>query len=209
MSRCPLGFALAYAVLASCLLVAPSSAQLSGASSEDSGGVLWTTKPVRVNPDRQALPRLPERAENEAYPKKIYVPQRVKVPDSATFILDGTTYRLIGVAPVQPHYICKEATGKRWSCGLRSRTTLRALIAGKQIACMTVERPDNDVVVVDCETSPGMTLARALLKNGAAVPVPAKGADFTEEVSHAMRTRAGIWSDVTFFTHNRAVADDQ
>ncbi len=209
MSRCPLGAALLYAGMVSFLLVVPSVAQQSGDSGDGRGGVLWTTKPVRVNPDRQALPRLPNRAENEVYPETVYVPHRVKVPDSTTFVFDDTIYRLSGVAAVPPHYICTEATGKRWSCGLRSRTTLRALIAGKQIECSTLTGPDDGVVVVDCETSPGMNLTRALLKNGAAVPAPTKGADFPEDVSHAIRTRVGIWSDVSFFMDNRSVKDAQ
>lgn len=207
MSRGPLAVALVSLVLVAFSQVSPSIAQQSGSPGEQGGAVLWTTVPLRVKPSEQALPRLPGRAANEAYPEKIYVPQSVRVTDSITFVLRGSTFRLTGVKPVPPNYICEEANGKRWSCGLRARTSLRALIAGKAIECKTIEKSGDETVLVDCETSPGMTLARALLLSGFAVPTSKHSADFSDAVLHAITTRAGIWSDETYFTKNSKVAE--
>lgn len=207
MSGGPVAVALLSLVLAAFTQVSPSVAQQSESHGEQGGTLLWTTVPQRVKPSEQALPRLPGRAANEAYPEKIYVPQSVRVTDSITFVLGGSTFRLTGVKPVPPHYVCQEANGKRWSCGLRARTSLRALIAGKAIECKTIKKPGDETVLVDCETSTGLTLARTLLLSGFAVPTSEHSVDFSEAVLHAVTTRAGIWSDEAFFTKNSAVAE--
>ncbi|WP_148259326.1 thermonuclease family protein [Polymorphum gilvum] len=174
--------------------------------------MLWTTKPVRIDPKRQELPRAPDRV--SPYPDTMYVPPSVRVPNSVTFQVKGTVYRLAVLEPVPPQMVCREASGQRWACGLRARMNLRAMIAGKQIACRRIgvaaddgrppeaaPKADPGPVLVDCVRGVDR-IALDLLRSGSAVAARDLGgdlgdlaADLATAEAFARDLRAGIWSD--------------
>lgn len=178
----------------------PSPASPAGLSQEQireriGGAVLWTDKPVRVDPDRFQLRRAPARLAHAAYPDRIYVPRFVRVSDSTSFEIDGRAYRLFNVAPVSTRMICRDVEGRRFACGHRARMTLRGLITGKMLACRAIGGPPSPDRLVACELN-NRSLAEQLVRAGAAqamAPIP----PFLRDAHRfALDLRVGLWSDV-------------
>lgn len=203
MLRCSLSLFVFIVVL---LYFAASSlmAQQNQAVLSTIGELRWTTKPVRVEPSAKSMPITPREGLNGTSPSIVSVPKSVKVLDSITFSVGDKSYRLVNVQPIPPQYVCKDSRGKRWACGLRSRINLRALIAGKQIKCKFPKKPNETLLLVECDSSLGINLARAQLRAGFALPSSKVGSDFSEAVSIAISSRGGIWSDEVFFAANNA-----
>lgn len=163
--------------------------------------VRWTSKPMRVDPAKQTMPRIQDRRLSADYPELLYVPRSVRTPDSVTFVLSAKTYRMTGIDPVPPQKVCKAREGRRWACGLRSRMALRNMISGKQIRCRVLKEMPEGEQLVDCELEYGVRLSEALLKEGAALaetqladPVLATAAETARE------SRNGVWEDPAFFS---------
>ncbi len=150
----------------------------------------------------QKLPRAPDRRLSEPFPDHIYIPKSVRVSDSATFQVDDDIFRLAFLDPVPPQKVCKTVEGRRWSCGLRARTNLRAMIAGKQIKCRHTGQTEQGVRLVNCEVHFGATLAEDLLRSGSAIIKPDAPAELTKAATVGVETRAGIWGDAEFLNAN-------
>ncbi|WP_346911917.1 hypothetical protein [uncultured Roseibium sp.] len=186
-----------------CLCV-PTKAQNAKQTDQDAGNtkVLWTTEPVRVDRKNQKLPRAPDRRLSEPFPDHIYIPKSVRVSDSTTFQVGDDIFRLAFLEPIPPQKVCKTEEGRRWSCGLRARTNLRAMIAGKQIKCRQTGQTEQGVPLVNCEVHFGVTLAEDLLRSGSATMTPDAPVELTKASTFGVETRAGIWSDAEFLNAN-------
>ena len=186
-----------------CLFV-PMKALGDGQTEKDAGNteVLWTTEPVRVDRKNQKLPRAPDRRLSEPFPDHIYIPKSVRVSDSTTFQVGDDMFRLAFLEPIPPQKVCKTVEGRRWSCGLRARTNLRAMIAGKQIKCRKTRQTEQGVPLVNCKVHFGATLAEDLLRSGSAIIKPDAPGELTKASTFGVETRAGIWNDAEFLKAN-------
>ena len=178
------------------------SVQAAIAQEADNAQLLWTTKPVRVQQTEQNLKRLPSKRETSDFPDVMYVRKSVRVTDSVTFQTRTGTFRLAGVDPVPAQQVCKDITGRRWSCGLHSRMNLRGLIAGKQIACKSVSQAENDIHTVDCVLQSGGSITENLLRSGSVLTQAAGTSELAAAEDFAIEMRAGIWSDEDFFQNS-------
>ncbi len=185
-------------------LYMPTRALGDGQTDKDAGNteVLWTTEPVRVDRKNQKMPRAPDRRLSEPFPDHIYIPKSVRVSDSATFQVGDDIFRLAFLDAIPPQKVCKTEEGRRWSCGLRARTNLRAMIAGKQIKCRQTGQTEKGVSLVNCEVHFGATLAEDLLRSGSATVKPDAPVELAKAAIFGVETRAGIWSDVEFLNAN-------
>ncbi|MEP4034696.1 hypothetical protein [Roseibium polysiphoniae] len=174
-----------------------------GSTSGTGEGVLWTDKPVRIDRAKQDLERLPDRRLNEAFPNIMYVPKSVRITDSVTFSYRDEVFRLAHIAPVPSQMVCRAQDGRRWSCGLRARMNLRAMIAGKQFRCRKLAEEATAHYLVECQLANGQTVAELLLRSGSALGVKPIAPDLEQAEAFAISMRAGIWSDADYHSQNQ------
>ncbi len=185
-------------VVCAALLAASTASHAQSAASrgetDPDTKLLWTTKPVRVDPETQALPRAPARRTFDLYPLSLRVPRTVRVTDSTTFVHDGTAYRLTNVSPVPARMICREANGRRWACGLRARMALRSMISGKLIHCRAIDARVQRPVPVACVLGQE-SLAEELVTLGFARALEPVAPFLRDAQTRARNLGAGLWSD--------------
>ncbi|OLP54430.1 hypothetical protein BJF92_03180 [Rhizobium rhizosphaerae] len=108
----------------------------------ESGSLLWTTQPTRIDISRQTYERLPARLPPappvETDPVRFFANHEVIVIDNASFSWRGTTYRIDGIAPLPRKAVCKDVEGRRNACGLRAFKALDNALRGKSVACRPV-----------------------------------------------------------------------
>ena len=91
------------------------------------------------------------------------MPRSVAVPNDATFMFEGRTYRIGDIEPLEPTKICTDNRGRRWACGARSRIAFRNMVAGKWLRCRTIEQRESDHVI-DCRIG-NTTFSSVLTRN--------------------------------------------
>lgn len=152
---------------------------------------LWTQVPTRIDRSKDTRPRI----ETPAPPPGFLVAGDGRTDIAGRLILDGRSYRIFGLEPIEPGRLCTAQDGRRWACGGRARARLSALVVGRILRCRHVGDPDAADPVVDCR-APERTLTELMVEagygglnaEGAAVPALAKALD------GARRARVGIWS---------------
>jgi hypothetical protein len=127
----------------------PTSRETAPVVDSPSGSELWTSQPKPVDRNAPQLPRIAAVPKIDPYPLILVVPETVRTSDNVTFSTPDGRYRLANVEQRQPNEICKEASGKRWACGLRLRMALRAKIAGRVFRCRMIAA-DSDPKAIEC-----------------------------------------------------------
>lgn len=114
--------------------------------------VLWTDKPVRINPKEQTFLRLPpiDRQEIQKPERAIQIAPGVAVVDAANFLSNGRSYRIIGLRGLARNEICRDASGRKWACGVRSRATVRSILTQSLKTRCYVEDEQVDPVTLKC-----------------------------------------------------------
>ena len=132
--------------------------------------LMWTQKPVRVDPNAQDLPRLEAILRIKEFPKVLQVSRFVRVIDSTTFLVDKKHYRLAHIRPIPPKQLCIDLQARRWACGVRARVALRRLIAGRIFLCRKFDPNGRLTVEVDCRLTDTQTLSEYMTAKGWATP---------------------------------------
>jgi endonuclease YncB( thermonuclease family) len=111
-----------------------------------------------------------------------------RIIDGDSLVVAGVEIRLYGIdAPEYRQYCFRR--GRPWRCGVEATRALRALIAGRPVACRAREQDRYGRTVAACAAG-GVDLGAAMVASGHAV---AYGAYDAEERS-AREARRGIWS---------------
>jgi hypothetical protein len=158
---------------------------------------IWSSNPVRVDKSQQSMERLPAKPAQELaepdpgrYPLKLKRTLPFRIIDSVSFVHDGKKYRLIDLEPVPVAKTCREDSGQRWACGLKSRIALTALLRGKQILCAPSGEKDG-FTLVECARS-SKDIGSLMAEAGQALAV---GPHYQAEQDIARREKAGVWGD--------------
>lgn len=170
--------------IVACLLISPALAQ---AQDEP----LWTSKPVKVDPSRQNLERLPPKA--DPFPLKLRIGQSVVPVDSRSFVLDGRTFHFGGIQAIAPNSICAATDGSSWACGLRARLALRKLIAGRLVDCRILSTEGQEATVICVQN--GRDVAALMVRSGNAFAI--KDSPYVAEQATAHQRVEGFWNDAT------------
>jgi endonuclease YncB( thermonuclease family) len=113
---------------------------------------------------------------------------RARVIDGDSIVVAGTEIRIHGIDAPESRQTCRTA-GRLWSCGTVATAAMRAMVAGREIACRAREQDRYGRTVAVCHAG-GLDLGAAMVKGGHAVAYGAYEADERE----ARDARRGIWS---------------
>ena len=111
-----------------------------------------------------------------------------RVIDGDSLLVAGTEIRLFGIDAPELAQVCTRAS-RLWNCGAEAAETLRAAVAGREVACRPREQDRYGRTVAICHAR-GLDLGAAMIKGGFAVAYGAYEADKRE----ARDARRGIWS---------------
>ena len=118
-----------------------------------------------------------------------------KTTDSATFIADGLTIRVSGVAPPPAERTCRTAAGETWPCGRMALFSLRMYLRGRAVECYFPPLGDVRQVIAPCRV--GRTdLGEWLLAQGWAEPDGNATDEYREAARAARCKRVGLWRGV-------------
>jgi hypothetical protein len=147
--------------------------------------------PRAAEPSHQSDPKRESVAlfsqEGEVRFPKAYVHQ------NGSIRVDGHHLDLYGAMLIPRDRICASAEGARWTCGQRAYTVLRALLAGRPIACSfkQISVPPKAVCSMD-----GQDIAQLLLREGwAELATDATDQAYVEASELAHSRGLGIWGD--------------
>lgn len=136
-------------------------------------------------------PPPPEPAARADAWRRFFLPEAT---DAGTFVADGLTIRLAGIAPPKLDDTCV-ADGAPWPCGRASRHNLRLLLHGRAIECR-MSPSDSGEVTAPCRV--GETdIALWLVRNGWARTAAHAPDELKEAEIAAYCAGAGIWRGLT------------
>jgi len=153
---------------------------------------IWTSKPVRVDPGKQKLERLPGLVGGVEGAEKISFPSRIVMHDSTRFSANGTDYVLSDMKPVAPGRLCKSEAGARWPCGTQASVFVSNLLRNRTLFCK-IERAPDHVALSGCRTG-GTRIAIEIVRRGFAFPENGDS-ELESALTSARAQRAGIWRD--------------
>jgi endonuclease YncB( thermonuclease family) len=142
---------------------------------------------VRVYRSESAIPEavdpLPEGAKRIA---------GALVRRDGAIIGEGASFRLYGVAALNPDRICQGALGERWACGRRAYIAFYNRVKEQDVACKIMEAPAG---AATCWADK-VELSAWLLGNGLAELAPGVTEPRLRAAEEAARkAKLGIWSD--------------
>jgi endonuclease YncB( thermonuclease family) len=73
-----------------------------------------------------------------------------RVTDGDSLEIGNVRVRLFGIDAPEFRQLCKDASGRDYTCGVAARETLAGLIDDRQVACTPAEGPSYDRVVAVC-----------------------------------------------------------
>lgn len=117
---------------------------------------------------------------------------RVIVRDGGTLQTGDTVIALDGIAAQKADAICKDAKGRKWSCGARARTALMRLIRGRAVSCRVPISGEQIALTARC-TVGGTDLSLWTVAQGWAEPEAPADAKLTKAAGLARKKKIGIW----------------
>jgi len=160
---------------------------------------LWTDRPVRIDPRKQAF----ERIEGEQKVRRFILrpTNRVQTFDSASFRDAGHLYVLSDVVAADPRQLCRRDGGSPVACGQQARLFLRRLIMNRALRCLEDFRLGT-VVFVTCAIGE-VDLAETIVAKGAGWAARPRLAARQQE---AIASKAGLWIDAECRAEGRCKA---
>jgi len=101
-------------------------------------------------------------------------------------------YRLHGIDAPELNQTCSDRRGMDYSCGREARQALRALIAGRTLAC-TVRDTDRYGRAVAVCMADGRDLNGEMVRQGWALAYRRHSTAYLDEETEARQARRGIW----------------
>ncbi len=91
--------------------------------------------------------------------------QKVDIVDGGSMYVDGTLYKLWGIAGPEAKQLCDDG----WPIGLEAIRALAGLMAGRQsVVCVPRERDQNRVMMAVCKADGRDDLGAAMVRDGMA-----------------------------------------
>lgn len=127
----------------------------------------------------------------------VEVPPPLRSVDAANFRDGERIIRLAGIVAPRANDVCFDGEA-RWSCGLQARAALHNTIAGRSLFCQPRGVVPEIGITADCrldarDSLPSGDVARLLVRQGWARPMPANEADFADDIEAARAASAGLW----------------
>jgi endonuclease YncB( thermonuclease family) len=122
-----------------------------------------------------------------------------RVTDGDSLEIGNVRVRLFGIDAPEFRQLCKDASGRDYTCGVAARETLSGFIDGRQVACTPAEGPSYDRVVAVCRVDGAgqdkVDLSEAMVRAGRAIELKAhsKGRYAAAERS-ARDAGRGLWA---------------
>ena len=140
------------------------------------------------------VPRAPPPPAPATAPEPLTL-RRVQVDAPGQIRADRQTIRLAGIRAPTLDRVCTDGSGKRWPCGVQSRSALRAFIGPRQITCtppvpVAGGRPDETEASCAVGTH---DLAEWLVRQGWAEPGDDAPEGFAALADQARTDGLGLW----------------
>ncbi len=120
---------------------------------------------------------------------------RVFVADGDTLRIGERTIRLAGIDAVEREQFCLAADGSTWSCGLRARSALEALVRPGGLACVRQATDQYRRTVATCRTTSVADIGAAMVEAGWAINEADRDSGrYALEEARAARNKRGIWA---------------
>jgi endonuclease YncB( thermonuclease family) len=122
-----------------------------------------------------------------------------RVTDGDSLEIGNVRVRLFGIDAPEFRQLCKDASGRDYTCGVAAREALAGLIDGRQVACTPAEGPSYDRVVAVCRVDgtgqDKVDLSEAMVRAGRVIELKAhsKGRYAAAERS-ARDAGRGLWA---------------
>ena len=122
-----------------------------------------------------------------------------RVTDGDSLEIGNVRVRLFGIDAPEFRQLCKDASGRDYTCGVAAREALSDLIDGRQVACTPAEGPSYDRVVAVCRVDgtgqDKVDLSEAMVRAGRVIELKAhsKGRYAAAERS-ARDAGRGLWA---------------
>jgi endonuclease YncB( thermonuclease family) len=121
-------------------------------------------------------------------------------PEQGRFIaIDGDSlrkgereYRLHAIDAPELHQTCTSSSGTSYPCGREAQTALRGLIAGKTLACSSLETDRYGRLVATC-TAGQININNEMVRLGWAIAYRSHGLEYVGAEAEARKARRGIW----------------
>jgi endonuclease YncB( thermonuclease family) len=120
---------------------------------------------------------------------RFYLPETT---DSATFVTDGRTIRVLGVVPPPVDRTCRMVDGSEWPCGRMALTSFRLFLRGRAVECFYPPRDAKADIVVPCRVGP-TDIGAWLLTQGWAMAADVASEDYHRDAEEARCARRGLW----------------
>jgi len=116
--------------------------------------------------------------------------------DSTLFDALDRRFRLAQARAVPREEVCRDASGRRFACGLQGRASLQNNIVGKTVVCRRLFLGDPDKTgIVDARCSvDGEDLALFQIRAGWALPSEHADAEHRAAFEEARARRVGVWA---------------
>lgn len=117
--------------------------------------------------------------------------------DGASFRDGERIVRLAGVEAPRAHDVCLDGE-ERWSCGLQARAALHNTVANRSLTCQPRDLSADGGITAECRLEAGGMLptgdlARLLVRQGWARPIPDSTAALFADTDKAKAAGAGLW----------------
>jgi len=122
-----------------------------------------------------------------------------RVTDGDSLEIGNVRVRLFGIDAPEFRQLCKDASGRDYTCGVAAREALSDLIDGRQVACTPAEGPSYDRVVAVCRVDgtgqDKVDLSEAMVRAGRVIELKAhsKGR-YTAAERSARDAGRGLWA---------------
>jgi endonuclease YncB( thermonuclease family) len=151
---------------------------------------LWTEQPTRIDRSRQHYERLPAAKVAQDSRLWLMVPSRIKVLDSASFVIGEQQYQIAHIRPVKPKRLCQAIEGGRWPCGRMASIFLGNLVRSKRLLC-DISQVGSKLMLSKCVIGT-RDIAAAIVTNGYGMAEADKALLAVQ--TNAQKARAkGLW----------------
>jgi endonuclease YncB( thermonuclease family) len=130
-----------------------------------------------------------------------------RVTDGDSLEIGNVRVRLFGIDAPEFRQLCKDASGRDYTCGVAARQTLGELIDGKRVSCTPAEGPSYDRLVAVCRVDGSrqgqgqnhapskIDLSEAMVRSGRAIELKAHSKGRYAAAERAARDASrGLWA---------------
>lgn len=154
---------------------------------------VWTTEPIRIDPDVPRRERLPPRAPIRDPRRMLRVDAFPQVAADASFAAGGLRWRLAHVMLPPRDRLCHATDGRAWPCGVHAWARLQGALVNARLWCSPPVADGGSFPAVACDLQ-GRPLAETLIDAGWLLPTADAPPRLREIARRAETARRGLWA---------------